>query len=50
MKILVGLRGRGDTADAYYRAIAPWSLVRYWTNHDIRITAASSAEWPGRMW
>lgn len=42
MNILVGIRGKGDTADSYYRAIAPWSLVRYWTNHQIRVEPLSS--------
>ena len=32
LRILVGIRGNGQSADAYYRARAPWSVVQYWVN------------------
>ncbi len=44
MNILVGIRGKGDTADCYYRAVAPWSLVRYWSNHEIRVRPLNSPD------
>ncbi len=49
LRILVGIRGRGDTADAYYRALAPWSVVRYWAGDRVDL-AIQRLEEEGIRW
>lgn len=41
MNILVNVR-KGKTADGYYRAYAPWSVCRLFSNHQITVAPASS--------